>query len=145
MRILKKIAIALVIVLVLLAIAGWWIARGDPAEYTLDQVTGTDPLLAEPDPQTIPTVGVARPIGWPDGAAPEAAQGLAVNRFAEKLEHPRTIYAMPNGDILVAESNAPDADPRRWQRGHQHDRRVPVQPRRCRRALAEQDRAAARC
>jgi len=107
MRILKKIAIGLVVVILILVAAGWWVLRGDPAEYSLAQVTGTDPLLAEPDEQTIPTVQVAEPIGWPDGAAPDAAEGLAVTRFAEGLEHPRVIYAMPNGDILVAETNAP--------------------------------------
>lgn len=104
----KKLAIGLVVVILVLAAAGWWIVRGDPAQYSLDEVTGTDPKLAEPDEQTIPTVGVVRPIGWPEGAAPQAAQGLAVNRFAQGLEHPRVIYAMPNGDVLVAEANAPD-------------------------------------
>lgn len=108
MRILKKIAIGLVAVLVVLAVAAWWVLRGDAADHPFADVTGTDPVLAEPDPQTIPTVRVAKPIGWPDGTAPEAAAGLAVNRFAEGLEHPRVIYAMPNGDILVAESNAPE-------------------------------------
>ena len=73
-----------------------------------EQVTGTDPVIAAPDAQTIPTVAVAEPIGWDEGEAPEAAAGLEVNRFAEGLEHPRVIYAMPNGDILVAESNAPE-------------------------------------
>ena len=108
MRILKKIAIALLVVIVLLGIAAWWIVRGDPAEHSLEEVTGTDPVIAEPDAQTIPTVDVAAPVGWAEGQAPEAAQGLAVNRFAEGLEHPRVIYPMPNGDILVAESNAPE-------------------------------------
>ena len=108
MRILKKIAIGLLVVLVVLAVAGWWVLRGDAAELSLDEVTGTDPVLAEPDPQRIPTVQVAKPIGWEEGAAPEAAEGLAINRFAEGLEHPRVIYAMPNGDILVAEGNAPE-------------------------------------
>lgn len=108
MSTLKKIAIGLLVVVVVLAIAGWWIARGDQAEYDVAQVTGTDPKLAEPDPETIPTVGVAKPIGWAAGAAPKAAAGLAVSRFAEGLEHPRVIYAMPNGDILVAEGNAPE-------------------------------------
>jgi len=107
MRILKKIAIGLLVVLLILGVAAWWIIRGDPAEYTVAEVSGTDPKLAEPDPQTIPTVGVVKPIGWPDGAAPKAAEGLVVTRFAEGLEHPRIIYPMPNGDILVAESNAP--------------------------------------
>lgn len=108
MRILKKLGIGLLVVIALLAVAGWWIARGDQAEVNIADVTGTDPTLAEPDPETIPTVGVAKPIGWGEGEAPKAAQGLAVTRFAEGLEHPRVIYAMPNGDILVAESNAPE-------------------------------------
>ena len=108
MRILKKLAIGLVVVAVVLAVAAWWIVRGDPADYTVDEVSGTDPIIAEPDPQWIPTVGVAQPIGWGEDGAPEAAEGLVVNRFAEGLEHPRVIYTMPNGDVLVAESNAPE-------------------------------------
>lgn len=108
MRILKKLAIGLLVAIVVLGLAGWWALRGDTAEHSVEDVTGTDPLLAEPAAQTIPTVAVAEPIGWPDGAAPEAAEGLAVNRFAEGLEHPRVIYAMPGGDILVAETNAPE-------------------------------------
>ncbi|HTM96607.1 MAG TPA: sorbosone dehydrogenase family protein, partial [Croceibacterium sp.] len=107
MGILKKIGIGLVVVILLLAVAAWWVVRGSPAQYSVAEVTGTDPKLAEPDPQTIPTVDVAKPVGWAKGEAPKAAQGLAVNRFAEGLEHPRTIYPLPNGDLLVAESNAP--------------------------------------
>jgi glucose/arabinose dehydrogenase len=108
MRTLKKLGIGLIILLVVLAVAGWWVLRGDPAEYSMDDVTGTDPKLATPDPQTIPTVGVAKPVGWQAGEAPAAAQGLTVTRFATGLEHPRIIYPMPNGDILVSESNAPE-------------------------------------
>src|SRR5688500_16999002 len=108
MSFLKKFAIGLLIVVLLLGLAGWWVLRGDPSEYTVAQVTGTDPLLAKPDVQTIPTVSVAEPIGWPDGAAPQAAPGLVVNRFAEGLEHPRVIFTMPNGDVLVTETNAPE-------------------------------------
>lgn len=107
MSILKKIGIAVVIVLVAFCLFAWWVVRGDPAELPFDKVTGTDPVIAEPDPQTIPTVGVAKPIGWAAGQVPKAAEGLEVNRFAEGLEHPRVIYAMPNGDVLVSESNAP--------------------------------------
>jgi glucose/arabinose dehydrogenase len=107
MSLLKKIGIALVVVILVLAVGAWWVMRGSPADYSVAAVTGTDPTLAEPDPQTIPTVDVAKPIGWAEGEAPKAAQGLAVNRFAEGLEHPRTIYLLPNGDLLVSESNAP--------------------------------------
>ncbi|HSG33060.1 MAG TPA: PQQ-dependent sugar dehydrogenase [Sphingomonadaceae bacterium] len=108
MGIIKKILVGLMAVVLVLAIAGWWLLRGEPAEYSVEEVTGTDPVLAEPDPQTIPTVQIARPVGWEDGAAPVAADGLVVGRFAEGIEHPRVIYALPNGDILVAQSNAPE-------------------------------------
>ncbi|RZA14842.1 MAG: sorbosone dehydrogenase family protein, partial [Proteobacteria bacterium] len=107
MRIFKKILIALVVLIVALAIAGYFVLRGDPATLPFDDVTGTDPTLAEPDPQTIPTVKIAKPVGWKAGEMPEAAQGLQVTRFAEGLEHPRVIYTLPNGDVLVALSNAP--------------------------------------
>src|SRR5690348_10975790 len=107
MRILKKIAIGLLVLAVVLAGIAWWILRGDPAERSVEDVTGTDPVLVAPDAQTIPTVDVAAPVGWAEGEAPAAAEGLVVNRFAEGLEHPRVIYTMPGGDVLVAESNAP--------------------------------------
>src|SRR5690606_30348590 len=108
MRILKKLAIGLVIVAVVLAVAAWWIIRGDPAEHTLDKVSGTDPIIAQPDPQWIPTVGVAEPIGWGEARAPERAEALEFNRFREGLVHPGRIYTMPKGAVLVAESTAPE-------------------------------------
>jgi glucose/arabinose dehydrogenase len=62
-----------------------------------------------PSPQTswIPTVNIATAKGWPEGGKPTAGNGMAVNAFASGLEHPRTVYVLPNGDVLVAESNAP--------------------------------------
>ncbi|MXO60510.1 sorbosone dehydrogenase family protein [Altererythrobacter salegens] len=108
MAILKKIGIALLVLVLILAVALWWVLRGSSADLSVEAVTGDDPQLAEPDPQTVPTVKVFTPVGWPDGAAPEAAEGMAVTRFAEGLDHPRVIYPLPNGDILVSESNAPD-------------------------------------
>ncbi|MBO0750021.1 MAG: sorbosone dehydrogenase family protein, partial [Porphyrobacter sp.] len=107
MSTLKKIGIALVVLILVLAGAAWWMLRGDKADYSVEQVAGTDPTLDQPHPQTIPTVDVFRPVGWSANQAPAAAQGLAVNRFAQGLEHPRIIYPLPNGDILVSESNAP--------------------------------------
>ncbi len=107
MSLIKKGLIGLVIVLVLLAIALWWVTRPAVATLPLADVSGTDPVLAEPDPQRIPTVGIARPIGWPEGAEPEAAEGLEVNRFADGLTHPRILYTLPNGDVLVTLTNAP--------------------------------------
>ncbi len=105
---LKKILIALLVVLVLGGAILWWLTRPVPAQYSFEETTGTDPVLAEPDEQLIPTVGIAKPIGWGEDGAPVAAEGLVVNRFAEGLEHPRVLYTLPNGDVLVTLTNAPE-------------------------------------
>ena len=68
---------------------------------------GANPQLPEARPQRVPTVKIATAVGWPAGRTPTAAQGLAVNAFATGLDHPRWLYELPNGDVLVAESNAP--------------------------------------
>lgn len=107
MNLIKKLLIALAILVVALGVAAYVVLRGDPAEYSVEAVTGTDPTLAEPDPQMIPTVKVVTPVGWKDNEAPTAAEGLVVNRFATGLEHPRTLLTLPNGDVLVALTNAP--------------------------------------
>jgi len=69
--------------------------------------TGPRPDLPAPQRRWIPTVNVAPAVGWPDGAAPTAAEGLAVTAFARGLDHPRWLHVLPNGDVLVAETNAP--------------------------------------
>ena len=107
MRILKKILIALLVIVLLAGAALWWLSRGDTAGLSVDEVTGTEPVLEEPDAQTIPTVAIAEPVGWGENEAPAAAEGLAVGRFAEGLDHPRTLYTLPNGDVLVALTRAP--------------------------------------
>jgi glucose/arabinose dehydrogenase len=107
MAIFRKIAIAFGIILVVLGGAFWFLSRPDNADLSVDQVAGTDPVLQEGDPQTIPTVQIAEPVGWQAGEAPKAAEGLEVVRFAEGLEHPRTLFALPNGDILVSLTRAP--------------------------------------
>ncbi len=68
---------------------------------------GPNPQLPEPQEQLIPYVNVAPADGWAAGEMPTAAQGLSVNAFASELSHPRWVYVLPNGDVLVAESNAP--------------------------------------
>jgi glucose/arabinose dehydrogenase len=70
--------------------------------------TGPDPELPPPVQSVIPTVKVAPAKGWPPGTKPTAAAGTAVNAFATGLDHPRWVYALPNGDVLVAETNAPE-------------------------------------
>jgi glucose/arabinose dehydrogenase len=68
---------------------------------------GPDPTLPVPQRSLFPRVNVADAVGWPAGRMPEAAPGFRVQAFASGLDHPRWIYRLPNGDILVAESNAP--------------------------------------
>ena len=87
-----------------------WLMQGDPAMVPFIQTTGPHPRITEPRPQTFPTVGIAKPIGWKPGEAPEAAAGLRVTRFADGLNHPRTLYLLPNGDVLAAQTNAPAAN-----------------------------------
>jgi glucose/arabinose dehydrogenase len=82
-------------------------ACGESARLTAKADTGPDPVLAEPNPSPVPTVKVATAIGWPAGAIPTPAAGFAVNEFASGLEHPRWLYVLPNGDVLVAETNRP--------------------------------------
>lgn len=72
--------------------------------------TGPAPTLPPPVKTAIPTVDIAPAKGWRDGARPIPAPGLAVNAFAGGLDHPRWLYVLPNGDVLVAESNAPPRD-----------------------------------
>jgi glucose/arabinose dehydrogenase len=68
---------------------------------------GPNPELPAPRQGVLPTVNIALATGWPEGATPIAAAGLRVQAFATGLNHPRWLYRLPNGDILVAESNAP--------------------------------------
>ncbi|MEM6476058.1 MAG: sorbosone dehydrogenase family protein [Pseudomonadota bacterium] len=107
MAILRKLAITLLVLLVIGGAGLWYLSRGNIAELSVDAVAGTDPTLEEPEAEGFPTVQIAKPVGWKDGELPEAAEGLTVNRFAEGLDHPRTLYALPNGDVLVALSRAP--------------------------------------
>jgi glucose/arabinose dehydrogenase len=82
-------------------------ACGEQAQLPASAGFGPDPVLPPPDETLIPTVNVAPATGWPAGAEPTPAPGLQVAAFAEDLDHPRWLYVLPNGDVLVAETNAP--------------------------------------
>lgn len=81
---------------------------GAAGEGTLERGMGVSPDLPEPDKSVIPVVKIAPAAGWKEGAAPQGAPGVAVNLFASGLDHPRWLHVLPNGDVLVAESNAPE-------------------------------------
>jgi glucose/arabinose dehydrogenase len=98
---------------------------GDNARLPVAAGTGPDPVLPVAAPTRIPTVSIAPARGWPEGATPIAAPGLGVTRFAGGLDHPRWLEVLPNGDVLVAETNAP-AKPARDLRGFVMDRIMAV-------------------
>ncbi|XHF32713.1 sorbosone dehydrogenase family protein [Pseudomonas chlororaphis] len=90
-----------------IVIAGGLAACGESSSLQVSDGTGPSPRLPEPNKTLIPTVNIAPAIGWPAGAKPTAAAGTQVAAFAENLDHPRWLYVLPNGDVLVAETNAP--------------------------------------
>jgi glucose/arabinose dehydrogenase len=81
--------------------------NGPKDTTTVAQSYGPSPSLPPPEHSWIPTVDIASVNRWPDGAKPAAVDGMTVAAFATGLDHPRTVYTLPNGDVLVAESNAP--------------------------------------
>ncbi|ALE87194.1 PQQ-dependent sugar dehydrogenase [Pseudomonas versuta] len=92
---------------VVIILAAGLAACGESSTLQVVDGTGPSPKLPEPNKTLIPTVNIAPAIGWAEGATPTAAQGLKVTAFAEGLDHPRWLYVLPNGDVLVAETNAP--------------------------------------
>ena len=83
-------------------------ACGESARLSVEAGMGPDPALPDPNPTLLPTVNIAPAEPWPPGSAPVAADGLTVSAYASDLDHPRWLYVLPNGDVLVAETNAPE-------------------------------------
>ncbi|HEY1961789.1 MAG TPA: hypothetical protein VGG69_05190, partial [Rhizomicrobium sp.] len=79
---------------------------GDPARQY-----GPNPYLPEPHQYLIPPMTVPTAVGWKPGETPTGANGLKVQAMATGLEHPRIVYTLPNGDVLVVESNSPGTEP----------------------------------
>jgi glucose/arabinose dehydrogenase len=103
MQVLKSRALAGSVVLALFTAT----AQAETATLAVSAGTGPKPTLPAPAPSLIPTVNIAPAIGWPEGLKPVAAPGTQVAAFASGLDHPRWLAVLPNGDVLVAETNAP--------------------------------------
>jgi glucose/arabinose dehydrogenase len=71
---------------------------------------GPNPTLPEPQQYLFPPMNLASVVGWKTGEKPTVAKGLKVEALATGLEHPRSLYVLPNGDILVVESKPPGTD-----------------------------------
>jgi glucose/arabinose dehydrogenase len=95
-------------VFAVLVLTGMLAGCGDSSKLSEDATVGPNPTVPEPTTTLIPTLKVAPAKGWTEGAKPAAAEGLAVTAFAQGLEHPRSLLVLPNGDVLVAETNAPE-------------------------------------
>ena len=90
-----------------LAIAAALSGCGESTRLHDDADVGPSPTLVEPVQTALPTINVAPARPWQGDEAPIPAAGLQVQPFATGLDHPRWLHVLPNGDVLVAESNAP--------------------------------------
>src|SRR5262245_31586921 len=79
----------------------------ESAKVPIAQGYGPKPVLPKPNPTAIPTINIAPARGWAKAATPRPAPGLGVNEFAGDLDHPRWLHVLPNGDVLVVETNRP--------------------------------------
>jgi len=105
----KRVLIILgIAVVAILAVLGFLLTGGG-AKLDVAQVQGRFPKILDPDQRIFPVINVAKRVGWAEGATPVPAPGLKVAAFAKGLDHPRWLYVLPNGDVLVAETNKPDS------------------------------------
>ncbi len=102
-KLLGFLIVGVLIVAVVLALSMNWSVALPPASGY-----GENPALPAPDTSLIPVINAPNATGWSEGQKPEAAEGMEVTAFAIGLDHPRWLYVLPNGDVLVAESNAPE-------------------------------------
>ncbi|GAN69310.1 PQQ-dependent sugar dehydrogenase [Acetobacter orleanensis] len=107
----RRYLLGLVAVLVLAGAGTYrFVLRPEAAQLPVSEGVGPHPKLPPPNATLMPTVNIARPLGWKNGEMPHASEGLSVKAFATGLNHPRWLYALPNGDVLVAETNSPGTD-----------------------------------
>jgi glucose/arabinose dehydrogenase len=99
--------IAVIAAILVLAGAVYLAQYSEHAKLPASAGFGPNPILPAPDPRLLPTIRPAKAVGWTAGAKPVAARGLRVASFADRLDHPRWLYVLPNGDVLVAETNSP--------------------------------------
>jgi glucose/arabinose dehydrogenase len=80
---------------------------GDQATLPLLASFGSNPTLPPPSHTLIPTLNIAPAKGWAPGETPTPVPGFTVTLVADELDHPRNVFVLPNGDVLMAETNAP--------------------------------------
>lgn len=104
----RKIRLGVLAAFLLAAVASIYLyLNGGHAKLPVEAVTGPLPQLVEPERRPIPTVAIAKAIGWPSDGSPTSPAGLNVKAFARNLDHPRWMLVLSNGDVLVAETAGP--------------------------------------
>jgi glucose/arabinose dehydrogenase len=96
--------LALLCAVAALALSGCNDQGGDPARQI-----GANPVLPEPQHYLLPPMHVAKTAPWAAGEKPSVPAGLKIEALAPGLQHPRALYVLPNGDVLVVESSGPKA------------------------------------
>ncbi|TNM61740.1 PQQ-dependent sugar dehydrogenase [Aliirhizobium smilacinae] len=91
--------------------AGLTSAIAQDGGFDISQQIGPDPVLPEPQQVLLPDLKVAEVVGWKDGETPTVPDGLKVTAYAADLANPRTVHTLPNGDVLVVQSQAPEGEP----------------------------------
>lgn len=105
----RKLRILLISVLTaVFAVVAWQFLFPAPTVLSVQADYGPSPQLVDPHRTLVPVVRPAKAVGWRLGEMPSPADDLEINEFVGGLDHPRWLYVLPNGDVLVAESNAPD-------------------------------------
>lgn len=82
-----------------------------PETFDTAQQIGADPVLPEPSSELLPDLKVAEVVGWKEGETPTVPEGLKITAYARDLANPRTVHTLPNGDVLVVQSKAPEGEP----------------------------------
>jgi len=97
--------------LALLCLCALALAGCEDDSFDPQSQIGPNPVLPEPQQYLLPPVHLAKPVGWGPHETPKVASGLKIQAFARDLANPRTVYPLPNGDVLVVESGGPDLEP----------------------------------
>lgn len=92
----------------LLALGG---CSEDQSQFDVSQQIGPNPVLPEPSQELLPDLKIAEVTGWSDNTMPSVGDGLVVSAYATDLVNPRTVHTLPNGDVLVVQSRAPEGKP----------------------------------
>ena len=86
-------------------------ACGDDNSFDPQSQVGSNPNLPEQNQYLFPPMHLAKVVGWKEGETPTVPAGFKIEALATGLQHPRSLYVLPNGDILVVESKSPALDP----------------------------------